>query len=555
MILQELFEASTFRKRSTSQMTYGFEFEIMVGDKNFDDIFERLVNTYPFDDYVNKNIKNFYFGNYKTKYGFASKDDIAEYNSEKNPQEAKLVKEILDLSDKSYKLFLLEALLKVKNKINMDNVSDFDDYLKKNYSEKVLNSLSTKKYKYFDENIKSIIDLYLPYVSYYISNNEIQNYIYDKNKDVLYLKTDIKIENLEELFEDSEDIIDELEENYNNRISEMVYDELNNRDSLEYVEEILEKNNISNVNVVSDQSLGDDGVEIVTEKIYGINEAISQFNKITSLIQNDESLYTDERTGLHINIGTWDDISQLDLTKLLVFSNETQILKKMDRQSNRYTKSLVKRLVSYLKTETNLKYYNDIIKDMNEELLISAIHTSFMDFNKLKNSGYIEIRGFGNENYENKKNYIIKMIRYLSRIMEIASDPEEAKQQYIKKLYKIFDFDSELSGEQKEEEIISNNSLLTQNEISTILRFLPNYVKDSFKKPLQSPKENSSFILNNFILNIIGYEKRITNADLRILYKLLKNMDIPKDFYEIKIKGKSDKIDNLFQNYVLKGKV
>ena len=554
MILQELFETSTFRKRSTSEMTFGFEFEVMnnANNEDYNVIAERLMEKYPFDNYVNENIKYYDFRNKEPIYGFASKDDIAQYNSEKNPQEAKLVKEIMNLKDDNYKKYYIDLLyntqLSYKNEIKINNISDFDEYLNKNYSSEILNDIfkdtSNIKNEKFDKFINRIFNTKFLYIGYLINDRKVFDYIYDKNKNVLYLKTDIKISQLEELFEDSEDIINEFEENYNQKITEMVYDKLNNKNLLENVKKLLKKSNIENVDVKLDISLGYNGVEIVTEKIYGIDKAISQFNKITKFIQNEDTFYTDENTGLHVNIGTWNDISQLDLTKLLVFSNETQILKNMERQNNRYTKSLIDRLVSYLKRQNNYKNLNKIIKDMNEELLASARHTYFMDFKKLKNSGYIEIRGFGNKDYEYKSDYIIKMIRYLSRIMEIASDSEEAKQQYIKKLYKVFNLETKLSGEKQEN--ISNNSVLSNDEISTILRFFPVNVKNYYEKKLKNSEE-----ITIILLRLLDYDKKLTNGDLRILYKLLKSINISKNYYENIIKGKSEKIDNLFQNYLL----
>ena len=552
MILQELFEASTFRKRSTSEMTFGFEFEVIVDDieEDYDDIFERLMEEYPLEEYVNENINDFNFEHYEPKYGFASKEDIAEYNSQKNPEEKKLVKEILNLKDDIYKIYYFEILSKINDKLKIDNISDFDTYLNKKYS----SSTSEESFKFIKKNMKNkdtnkviqnFISKIFLYFSDFISNSKTFNYIYDEDNNILNLRN-IDLSQIEELFEDSDSIIDEIEQDYYDEISIKASKKVDDSQDIEkHVENLLEKSDITNVKVINDESLGDDGVEIVTDKINGIDEAISQFNKITSLIQNEDELYTNERTGLHVNIGTWKDISQLDLTKLLVFSNETQILTNMDRQDNEYTKSLVETLTDFLQDQKNLQNYYKIIKDMNEKLLDNANHTSFMDFEKLKYDGYIEIRGFGNEDYEYKSDYIIKMIRYLSRIMEIASDPEEAKQQYIKKLYKIFNFDTYLSGEKQEKK---PESILTPTEIKYITRFFSN--SDERNLIASSLKSNNPYVVfNSFIIFLVDYDEELTNNDLRILDKLFRNVVVPKKYYENNIKGKSEKIDNLIQKF------
>ena len=559
MILQELLEASTFRKKSTSQMTYGFEFEIMVDDtekENIENIIKRLKKEYPFEKYVERKIKFSNLSQLKPKYGYVSKKDFVKYKIQENPEEAKLVQEILKLKDLKKQYFYLKMLVNY-NIPKIDNVSDFDDYLINNHQINIADKKLNKNIKKRD--IKNSIELYLynffPYDSNNINNVLLEEYIYDKDSNVIKIRNITSLNSIKELFENYDKILNNFEEDYN----QFIYDESENlleknKIALKYVENLLQKNNITNVKVLSDESIGENGVEIITNKIHGLDEAISQFNKISHFIQNEESLYTNSHTGLHVNIGTWKDISQLDLTKLLIFSNEIKILSKMKREQNDYTKSLVKKLVSYLQKQEKFQNYNEIIKNINKEFLITANHTSFMDFTKLKNSGYIEIRGFGNEDYEYKNDYIIKMIRYLSRIMEIASDPEDAKQQYIKKLYKVFNLENDLSGEKKEETII-NNPFITHKELSSILRFFPNNIKKSFKEKLQNPIENSSFVLNNFILYLMIYDKDLLNSDLKILYKILKNINITKEYYEDKIKGKSDKIDNLFKNYLLKGKV
>ena len=544
MILQELLEASTFRKRSTSQMTYGFEFEVIVDDikEDYDEIVERIRNEHSFEEYVNENINDFNFEYFEPIYGFVSKEDLAEYNSKQYPQEKKLVNEILNLKDKNYQLFYLKMLTRIRNNIKIDNISDFDEYLNKTYSSKALeDKFENMKNNNSDGIIKNLISKYFLYFSELISKNKIFEYIYDEDNNVINVK-DLNFSQLEDLFEDYEDIINDFESGYDTIIDEIASDELDEKEI--NVEEVLRQNNITNVKVINDESLGNDGVEIVTEKIYGIDEAIKQFKNIINLIQNEDKLYTNERTGLHINIGTWDDISKIDLTKLLVFSNETQILSNMERQENNYTQSLVKYIIKHLQHEGNLQNFNKIIRNMNEEILDNTDHTSFMDFEKLINNGYIEIRGFGNEDYEDKSDYIIKMIRYLSRIMEIASDPEEAKQQYIKKLYKIFNFDSDLSGEKD----INFKTILTPTEIKYVTRFFSYRNRQIIKDTLENNKTFSIF--NLFIEPLIQYDEKLTNDDLRILNKLLNNISLPPiKYYENHIKGKSDKIDNLFQKF------
>ena len=569
MILQELFEASTFRKRSTSEMTYGFEFEVMLDteqiDVSYEDMKQEVRDKNEFNDWwmLSQFMDNIVEKDDSPVNRYASKKEVAEYY--KNTSNSEIVNYIYN-NTKNYeeRAILLIYFDRVAKKAL--SIDEFLDYYKSNKDlEKIL-----KKDPNSDEKNKKIInDMFkkYPYVSEILDDEINYNYVLDENDKVVPLRQ-LDYDELDEFFENSEEILKRIEDKY----EEFIESKASNRYRdiktdffflKEQVELVLEANNINikNLEIKNDDSLGMKGIEIITKVIHGIDEAISQFNKIINVIKDEPLFYTDEDTGLHINIGTWKDSSELDVLKFLIFSNETQILKRMERTINRFSRPIKFDIINNLKdSQFDNNNYKEIIKQINKSLINDAHHFKFVDLTKLVHDGYVEIRGFGNENYENKSEYIIKIINYISRVLQIASKPEEAKQQYIKKLYKLINDESDLSGEHKKQqtsifgldkseiEYLSKNFKIDLSKIKN-----PSDIKIYLTRPLYdyvSLKISDWEIENEIKENQLNL---FSPKDLRILYKLFKNIDkISKDIFIKKIsknleKTNDEKAKNFFQ--------
>ena len=301
-----------------------------------------------------------------------------------------------------------------------------------------------------------------------------------------------------------------------------------------FIKEILEDNNIKDFNIQKDNSLSENGIELISPVYNDKNTALKNFSKILEIIRNVDKLYTNEETGLHINIGTWKDISEIDVLKFLIFSNEHQILNKFDRMFNKYSTPIQRNVINYLQNNNeSIKDYKNTIKNINSFILKNTLHYDFIDFSKLLNNGYIEIRGFGNNNYEYKEEYIIKMINYISRLAEISSNPELAKEQYIKKLYKLIKGYSNLKGHNKE--IVYNIHPilgLTKEEIDYLNdkvfskeKIVNNTTSNDFLKILKTNVKKYTEDIK-LLHELTGKSENIfSNKAIRLLDKVLNNLN------------------------------
>jgi hypothetical protein len=210
--------------------------------------------------------------------------------------------------------------------------------------------------------------------------------------------------------------------------------------------------NINNWAVVED---GTDGVDAeIVSPVFELAEGLAVLKTIFEFIEDDDYLYTTNACGLHVNIGTWkgNDINNIDLLKFLTILNARGILKDFDRVSNSFTRDkyteIVQSIVSPNRVGLNINAYNEFINDMNADILRGATKWEAVNFSKLENLGYIELRAMGNEDYETKydlaKNNILKFIRS----MDIAQNANAFRNEYFKKLSKFF-----LKDEYKENEL------------------------------------------------------------------------------------------------------
>lgn len=190
--------------------------------------------------------------------------------------------------------------------------------------------------------------------------------------------------------------------------------------------------------IVPDESVNE-GVEIVTEVYDDFNKAISDLGKALEFIQNSPYFSTSSQTGLHVNIGTFNnyEIDKIDLYKFLTVLNEDFVLKDFERINSVYAKSQSKSLNNALKSYVdNLKDYDKLRFKLNNALFSMSQKFDVVNLSKLKDYGYIEFRGMGG-NYDTKFQQIKTNIKKYIRAFEIADDPNAYRNEYIKVLSKM----------------------------------------------------------------------------------------------------------------------
>jgi hypothetical protein len=188
---------------------------------------------------------------------------------------------------------------------------------------------------------------------------------------------------------------------------------------------------------------GDSSAEIVSPPLPAV-EAMSALNKFYGLAQQ-LALYTNDSTGLHINVSI---PQQLDVLKLAVFLGDQYVLKYFGREGNDYARSVFKDLsVNAASVEPNVdvkKKKTDVfgrpaqttrldvkkLGDMAKN--ISRAHTASISYN----GKYISFRHAGG-NYLADLQGIKNAVGRFVRAMIIASDPAAYAQEYQTKLAKL----------------------------------------------------------------------------------------------------------------------
>ena len=172
-----------------------------------------------------------------------------------------------------------------------------------------------------------------------------------------------------------------------------------------------------------------DMVEVVSPPMDAA-EAVNNLPKILNMIASDENLFTTNKCGLHINVGTWKNTNDIDLLKFIIFLGDEYLLNQFNRLNNTYSK----KFSSYLESLERNKLY---IEDTNKVVLdLMSEHYAVVSLQKFEDKGYMEIRAFGNENYEYKEKEIMNAIKRILRALEIAEDPNAYRNEYLKKLTK-----------------------------------------------------------------------------------------------------------------------
>ena len=102
----------------------------------------------------------------------------------------------------------------------------------------------------------------------------------------------------------------------------------------------------------------------ITSPAFDIKSGIAAMHRVLNLIASDPHMYTGEPTGLHVNIGTFDqnDIDKVDWLKFLMIMNAERVLTKFDRTYNTYAPDKLPSIIKSLKDDDILSYQSQIKK-------------------------------------------------------------------------------------------------------------------------------------------------------------------------------------------------
>lgn len=181
---------------------------------------------------------------------------------------------------------------------------------------------------------------------------------------------------------------------------------------------------------------GDGGLEFVSPPLT-VDEMLSDIDKVAAWAGR-VGAYTNDSTGLHMNVSVPGQ-QNLDFVKLAMFLGDNYILEQFGREGNTYCKSILKSIKIIARTEPErvtemMRQFQSGLSDIASKVL----HTGqTQKYSSINNRGdWIEFRGPGGDwlgdDLSAVKNTMLRAVVAL----DVATKPEEFKQEYYKKLYK-----------------------------------------------------------------------------------------------------------------------
>lgn len=248
---------------------------------------------------------------------------------------------------------------------------------------------------------------------------------------------------------------------------------------------------------ISFQSAPGWGIEIIS-KPEPLMEALSNCNKFFEWMQKHECK-TNITTGLHINISL-ESMLTIDPVKLMLFLGEDYALKQFGRLANEFTAAQVTRMISQLTGTGTLPSDFKSMQVAARKALSDDKYYS-VNFGKLK-KGYLEFRIAGGAGYEKSfakiKNTALRFVTAL----EIAADPAAERNEYIKKMSKLFDkikANNETPNEQSLEDIISTGP---SGMMVSILQSNIRKVKDGKIKTPAARKKLAAWVTDELFADV-----------------------------------------------------
>lgn len=412
------------------------------------------------------------------RFGYVSAEAQAEYQNQKERERLNRVKNSLGDEDR------YNTIIKVLNTFakdpaqfsrNMSNVVDFvhlyyiiykDDFsMSKEAIEAKANEIIEK---HGHEGIERNLQLYYDHMKKYFTYNESDPSDFSESVEIVWADAEhtdiIELDDMNvfdtfiEFFDVSEeDLRDYTQDEWANAESELMSQEFNDwynsrtrstkGSKISYVTAVVDDEfNVRASNVGSGKdhwSVIEDGTPGVDAEIttpaFPIDKGLAVMRKMLSIISDSSYIRTSSATGLHVNIGTFteEEADRIDWLKFLMIMNAERVLQQFDRIHNHYAPDKLPDIISSLQNNDIRNYMkeipriNSIVRSISEKY--SAVNLS-----KLRKFGIIELRAPGNKNYETQITYLDETTRRIVRALELASDPNKYKNEYLSMLYKRF---------------------------------------------------------------------------------------------------------------------
>ena len=189
----------------------------------------------------------------------------------------------------------------------------------------------------------------------------------------------------------------------------------------------------------------DAGLEFVSPPMT-VDEMLNDLAKVYKWAKS-YGCYTNESTGLHMNVSIPDfSLEKLDYIKLALLVGDEYVLDQFDRRSNTYARSAISKIKERgINDPDKIKQLFDHMRDNLNTMASQTIHgpttAKYTSINIHDN--YVEFRSPGGDwlgqDLDKLKNTVLRFVVAL----DAACKPDKYRQDYLKKLYKLFEIKSE----------------------------------------------------------------------------------------------------------------
>ena len=188
----------------------------------------------------------------------------------------------------------------------------------------------------------------------------------------------------------------------------------------------------------------DGGIELVSPPML-LDDGLAALQTVFKWAKSN-GYYTNRTTGFHIGVSipeqTMENINHLKLVLLL---GDKYVLERFGRLNSRWTKSML----DQAKKATEMRDFRKTLPQILDDARVGLLDQTNKEINKIISgtrgdryvsvnikSNYIEFRSAGGNYFEQYDEIRNTMLRYV-RAMAAAADPEDSKQEYAKKFYKL----------------------------------------------------------------------------------------------------------------------
>ena len=181
------------------------------------------------------------------------------------------------------------------------------------------------------------------------------------------------------------------------------------------------------------------GIEFISPPL-PLSEILDDLKKVKNWADANKA-YTNEKTGLHINVSVPSQ-ANLDYVKLALLLGDTYVLEQFGRLGNKYTRSTLAMIRNRTsksdgpeKVEKLLTKMKTQLDSLASKIIYTSNDSKYVSINAREK--YIEFRSPGGdwlgENFNLIENTLLRFVVAL----DAACDPTKYRQEYLTKLYKL----------------------------------------------------------------------------------------------------------------------